>query len=130
MPRQIEDYEIKSKARSVLVKYWIDTTRLSIGVHRGVITVFGDLQEGAAVIATRVQKRIEEDPFMDSSETENLDDSKTSPSSDKSAPGSSDPLAQKLFLIEKEMEDISGVRAVSLDFSNYKKNGGIWKKRK
>lgn len=134
MPRDINDYEIKAKVRGVLVRYWIDTTTVSIGVHRGVVTIVGSIKESSGAFTTKVEKRINEDPFMEKDD-EDTPSSDSKSSSDSNAKKnqqmqSADPFAQKLFLVECEIEDIPGVRAASLDFSNYKKNGGIWKKRK
>ena len=133
MPRDINDYEIRSKVRSLLVKYWIDTTTVSIGVHRGVVTILGTIKESSGAFTSKVEKRIKDDPFMEKDDADDpAMDSQTSSDamSKKNQTKNTDPLAQKLFLLECEIEDLPGVRAASLDFNNYKKSGGIWKKRK
>lgn len=133
MPRDINDYEIKSKVRGLLVRYWIDTTTVSIGVHRGVVSIIGNVKESSGAFTTKIEKRIKDDPFMEKEDTDDSSDSKNSSdlgSKKNQQAQSADPFAQKLFLLECDIEDIPGVRAASLDFSNYKKNGGVWKKRK
>ena len=134
MPRDINDYEIKSRVRALLVKYWIDTTTVSLGVHRGVVSIMGNVKESSGAFTLQVEKRIKEDPFMEKDDSDDSSsDSKNSSDSGskKNQPlQTNDPFAQKLFLLESDIQDIAGVRASSLDFSNYKKNGGVWKKRK
>lgn len=134
MPRDINDYEIKSKVRALLVRYWIDTATVSVGVHRGVVSLIGNVKESSGAFTTKVEKRIKDDPFMDNEDTEtSSSDSNTSSESGSKKNQKvqcADPFAQKLFLLECDIEEIPGVRAASLDFSNYKKNGGVWKKRK
>ena len=134
MPRDINDYEIKSRVRALLVKYWIDTTTVSVGVHRGVVSIMGNVKESSGALTTQVEKRIKEDPFMEKEDSEDsssdLKNTSDSGSKKNQQVQTSDPFAQKLFLLENDIQDIAGVRATSLDFSNYKKNGGVWKKRK
>ena len=129
-----EDFEIKSKVRALLVKYWIDTTTLSIGVHRGYVNIFGDLKEKSSFMTAKVIKRIYDDPFMDSGneDKENIpsEESQHGKNAKKEMGMVMDNISQKLFNLENEIQNIPGVKSASLDFSNYKRNGGIWKKSK
>ncbi len=134
MPRDINDYEIKARVRALLVKYWIDTTTVSIGVHRGIVSIMGNIKESSGALTAQVEKRIHEDPFMEKEDSADSSSDSKSPSDSglkkNQQVQTSDPFSQKLFLLENDIQDIAGVRASSLDFSNYKKNGGVWKKRK
>ena len=86
-------------------------------------------------MAAKVIKRIYEDPFMDVSSDEKNDalsdyDGESNSSSKREMSIALDGVTQKIFNLETEIQNIPGVKSVALDFSNYKKSGGIWKKKK
>jgi len=95
----VEDYRINAFVRSVLVKRWIDTSRVDFGTSNGVVYVRGILRQVYG------RKQLEEDD----EEVDNLL-----------------ALVRK---VEKEVRTIPGVRDVVFKLDNFEKRGGQWKRR-
>jgi hypothetical protein len=95
----VEDYRINAFVRSVLVKRWIDTSRVDFGTSNGVVYVRGILRQVYG------RKQLEEDD----EEVDNLL-----------------ALVRK---VEKEIRTIPGVRDIVFKLDNFEKRGGQWKRR-
>ena len=95
----VEDYRINAFVRSVLVKRWIDTSRVDFGTSNGVVYVRGILRQVYG------RKQLEEDD----EEVDNLL-----------------ALVRK---VEKEIRRIPGVRDIVFKLDNFEKRGGQWKRR-
>jgi Mg2+/Co2+ transporter CorC len=95
----IEDYRINAFVRSVLVRRWIDTSRVDFGTSNGVVYIRGILRQIYG------RKYLEEDE----EEMDNLL-----------------PLVRK---VEKDIRTIPGVRDVVFKLDNLEKRGGQWKRR-
>ncbi|MBN2144956.1 MAG: hypothetical protein JW774_10065 [Candidatus Aureabacteria bacterium] len=127
MSRELEDFEIRSKVRALLVKYWFDTADLSIGVHHGNVTVFGSLQESSNLGAGEGKKSSSE---ITSYEMDGLGDmkeiktTKTTKTIEKE--NIMDSISKRLFLVETEISELSGVRSVNFEFHNYIQKGKNW----
>jgi len=95
----VEDYRINAFVRSVLVKRWIDTSRVDFGTSNGVVYVRGILRQVYG------RKQLEEDE-------EGLDN-----------------LLALVRKVEKEIRTIPGVRDIVFKLDNFEKRGGQWKRR-
>ena len=95
----VEDYRINAFVRSVLVKRWIDTSRVDFGTSNGVVYVRGILRQVYG------RKQLEEDE-------EGLDN-----------------LLALVRKVEKEVRTIPGVRDIVFKLDNFEKRGGQWKRR-
>ncbi|EKD29097.1 MAG: hypothetical protein ACD_79C00068G0002 [uncultured bacterium] len=126
MSRGLDDNEIKSKVRACLVKNSFDTSALNIGVHRGAVNVLGTLKSTASSLDVKIHQRIAEDPFMNNSSN---NQENASSGENKPRVNTTDSTASKLMNVETEIVKISGVRSVNLDFHNYRKTAGVWKKK-
>ncbi len=108
MAREAEDYEIRNRVRSILVKFWINTEKLNIGVHRGNVSVFGMLEETSSVGRTLDEiKNMAR--LTGESSLQNMTKSQLTKVSHSN-------LSKKVILIEQEIQDIDGVRCVTLEF--------------
>jgi hypothetical protein len=128
--RAFEDFEIKNRVRAVLVKFWFDTSTLTISVHRGKVHVFGALCEKMHTVEAAALQRVKNDPFMEDGAT-----GAAAPHESMHGKNSfkrirnkvMEHTSRKLLLAEQEIYRIRGIRHVTLDFSNYKKSGGVWR---
>ena len=110
MAREIEDYEIRNQVRSILLRFWINTEKLNIGVHRGNVSLFGFLEENSSVGRTNeeiknMERLIEKNASSNTSKSANFKASRSN-------------LLKKISLIEQEIQGISGVRCVTLEIQN------------
>lgn len=96
----IEDYRINAFVRSVLVRRWIDTSRIDFGASNGVVYVRGILRQvyGRKALETK-------------------DDE------DK------DNLLGIIRRAEREIRSIPGVRDVVFKLDNFEKRGGQWRRK-
>lgn len=95
----VEDYRINAFVRSVLVRRWIDTSRVDFGTSNGVVYVRGILRQIYG------RKQLEEDQR----EVDNL--------------------IALLRKVEKEIRTIPGVKDVIFKFDNFEKRAGQWKRK-
>jgi len=96
----VEDYRINAFVRSVLVRRWIDTSRVDFGTSNGVVYLRGIVRQ----VYGRKQLEDEDNEEVDS-------------------------LLSLIRRIEKEIKSIPGVRDVVFKLDNFEKRGGQWKRR-
>ena len=98
----VEDLKIKCEIRNILVQFWIDTTKLNISSHRGVVYLRGSLE--------RIRKEY-------------------SMSSQDRAMFEKDTL-RILQNLEERIRRIRNVKRIIFDLDNFRKVGQIWQKTK
>jgi hypothetical protein len=95
----VEDYRINAFVRTVLVRRWIDTSRVDFGTSNGVVYLRGILRQ------TYGRKHLEESQ----QEIDNL--------------------LSLIRKLEREIRTIPGVRDVVFKFDNFEKRAGQWKRK-
>ena len=91
------DLKIKCEIRNILVQFWVDTTRVNISSHQGVVYLRGTLQ--------RVKK---EHTLVQNSLTGNKDQIKI------------------MQNIEERIRRVRNVKRIVFDIDNFKKVGSTW----
>ena len=92
----VEDLKIKCEIRNILVQFWVDTAKLNVSSHQGVVYFRGTLE--------RIRK---EHSLVQQSVSEK-------------------DLAKTLLNIEDRLRRVRNVKRVVFDISNMKKVGSGW----
>jgi len=95
----IEDYRINAFVRSVLVRRWIDTSKVDFGTSNGVVYLKGILRQ-----------------VYGKKDSGEVDEQK-------------DNLLSLVLKTEKEIRTIPGVRDVVFKLDNFEKRGGSWRRK-
>ena len=95
----VEDLKIKCEIRNILVSFWIDTTKLNVSSHRGVVYFRGTFD--------RVKK---EHSLIQGSVNREKD------------------MVTTLMNIEERLRRVRNVKRIVFDIDNAKKVGNTWQK--
>ena len=95
----VTDLKIKCTIRNILVQFWVDTTKVNISSHRGVVYVRGTIEQ-AKKQSSLVQKTVNADR----------------------------QLIAVMQNIEEKIRRIRDVKRIIFDVDNFKKVGEIWRK--
>ena len=125
MSRDLEDFEIKSKVRAMLVRYWFDTADLSIGVHHGNVNIIGSLRETSNLAEVEGVKTSSEvgSYEMDASGEMKEVSSHTKVNEKENI---MDSITRRMNLIEMGIIELNGVRSVNFEFNNFLQKGKNW----
>ena len=96
----VEDLKIKCEIRNILVQFWIDTTKINVSSHRGVVYFRGKL-ERVKKQHSLVSKDIHEER----------------------------DILSTIVNIEERLRRIRNVKRVVFDIENLTKVGNTWRKK-